>query len=160
MTNSIHSTIISKLPKLEEKHSVVPAGYVMVNVRPGETVAAMINVLCDLSGMTPSALVSDEIPHKLVAEALLETNSGAVNEAAHKAAEDAEKASQGLLEPNSGALPRRMVPNSKVVFPEFVHCFQEGSALYILSNEMEVFRIPITSFYPVVDDEGRVIGIE
>ena len=134
MTNSIHSTIIRELEG--------EPGYVMVNVRPGEKVAAMIDVLCRLSGMTPSALVSDEIPHRLVAEALLETSGGAVNRAARKVAFDAAL---------KAAKEHIGVATDKV-YPNYVYRYQKGSALHILSNEMKLFSI-IDNEFNCIDEE-------
>ena len=117
MTNSIHSTIISKL---DETHDDVPAGYVMVNVRPGEKVAAMIDVLCKLSGMTPSALISDEIPRRLAAEVLLEENKGAL---------------YYIIEEIVGDDHSQEV---KFAPYQYQYRYQEGSALYILTKEGKI----------------------
>ena len=123
MTNSIHSTIISKMSETHEAEPVLSA---MVNVRPGEKVAAMVDLLCRLSGMTPSALVSDEIPRRLAKEAIKNaTNKSATNYAVNEIIDNT-------------------VPQVAADFPgcDFVYRFQEGSALYIIFNEWKLCPIP------------------
>ena len=133
MTNSIHSTIISKM---NETHDAEPVLCAMVNVRPGEKVAAMVDLLCRLSGMTPSALVSDEIPRRLAKEAIKNaTNKSAINYAVNE-------------------IIGSTVPEVATDFPgyDFVYRFQEGSALYIIFNERKLCPIPFEIDFPDADE--------
>ena len=60
----------------------------MVNVRPGEKVAVMLDILSKLSGKSPSALVADEISRRLADYAAASSaNAEAILEAVEKALE-------------------------------------------------------------------------
>jgi len=65
MTNGILSKLINEIG---EAHAEVRAeNYTMVNVRPGDKVASMLDILSKLSGKSPSALVTDELSRRLAA---------------------------------------------------------------------------------------------
>ena len=60
--------------------------YTMVNVRPGEKVAAMLDLVATLSGKTASALVADELSSRLAAYAVASVaHLAAMLDAAEKA---------------------------------------------------------------------------
>ena len=87
MTSGILSKLINEIG---EAHAEARAeSYAMVNVRPGEKVAVMLDILSKLSGKSPSALVADEISRRLAdyaasssanAEALLEAAENALEQ--------------------------------------------------------------------------------
>jgi hypothetical protein len=83
MTNGILSKLINEIG---ERHAEARAeNYTMVNVRPGEKVAVMLDILSKLSGKTPSALVTDEISLRLAQYAASSPdNAEAILDAAEK----------------------------------------------------------------------------
>lgn len=65
MTNGILSKLIHEIG--EAQADARAESYAMVNVRPGEKVAVMLDLLSKLSGKSPSALIADEISRRLAA---------------------------------------------------------------------------------------------
>jgi hypothetical protein len=63
MTKGVLSTIIDGIGGGDAEQRA--ESYVMVNVRPGEKVAVMLDLLSKLSGKSPSALATDKISHFL-----------------------------------------------------------------------------------------------
>lgn len=63
MSNGILSKLINEIG--EANAEARSESYTMVNVRPGEKVSAMLDLLAKLSGKSPSALVSDELSKRL-----------------------------------------------------------------------------------------------
>lgn len=62
--------------------------YAMVNVRPGEKVAAMLDLMSQLRGKSPSAIMADELSNELAAYAVEDSKHGpAILEAAALAIE-------------------------------------------------------------------------
>lgn len=86
MTNGILSKLILEIG---EAHADARAeSYAMVNVRPGEKVAVMLDLLSRLSGKSPSALIADEISRRLAAYAASSPrNTEAILDAVEKALE-------------------------------------------------------------------------
>lgn len=86
MTSGILSKLINEIG---EAHAEARAeSYAMVNVRPGEKVAVMLDILSKLSGKSPSALVADEISRRLADYAAASSaNAEAILEAVEKALE-------------------------------------------------------------------------
>ncbi|NCM96084.1 MAG: hypothetical protein GW948_01865 [Rhodobacterales bacterium] len=86
MTNGILSKLIHEIG---EAHADARAeSYAMVNVRPGEKVAVMLDLLSRLSGKSPSALIADEISRRLAAYAASSPrNTEAILDAVEKALE-------------------------------------------------------------------------
>lgn len=72
MSNGILSKLISEIG--EANAEARSEKYTMVNVRPGEKVSAMLDLLAKLSGKSPSALISDELSRRL---AILATSNPA-----------------------------------------------------------------------------------
>lgn len=72
MSNGILSKLISEIG--DANAEARSESYTMVNVRPGEKVSAMLDLLAKLSGKSPSALVSDELSRRL---AILATSNPA-----------------------------------------------------------------------------------
>lgn len=87
MTQGILSKLINEIG---DAHAEARAeNYTMVNVRPGDKVASMLDILSKLSGKSPSALVTDEISRRLAgyvvssshsAEAILDATEKALQE--------------------------------------------------------------------------------
>lgn len=104
MTNGILSKLINEIG--EAQADVRAESYSMVNVRPGDKVAVMLDLLSKLAGKSPSALVTDEISRRLADYAASSTSNvdAIMNAAEH-------------------ALDR-----------ENAYGFQEGSALYYLQK--------------------------
>ena len=86
MTSGILSKLINEIG---EAHAEARAeSYAMVNVRPGEKVAVMLDILSKLSGKSPSALVADEVSRRLADYAAASSaNAEAILEAVEKATE-------------------------------------------------------------------------
>ncbi|WMS45291.1 hypothetical protein RDV64_23410 (plasmid) [Acuticoccus sp. MNP-M23] len=63
MTNGILSKVIGDIGEADSEARA--ESYTMVNVRPGEKVAAMLSTLSKLAGKSPSAVVTDEISRRL-----------------------------------------------------------------------------------------------
>lgn len=63
MTEGILSDLIKKTT--EDHAEIRSESYAMVNVRPGEKISAMLEVLCKLSKKTPSAVVTDRLSQRL-----------------------------------------------------------------------------------------------
>lgn len=82
MSNGILSKLISEIG--EANAEARSESYTMVNVRPGEKVSAMLDLLAKLSGKSPSALVSDELSRRL---AILATSNPAYTDAILSAVE-------------------------------------------------------------------------
>lgn len=82
MSNGILSKLISEIG--EAKAEARSESYTMVNVRPGEKVSAMLDLLAKLSGKSPSALISDELSRRL---AILATSNPAYTDAILSAVE-------------------------------------------------------------------------
>lgn len=59
MTGGILSKIIAEISDLNAEAKA--ENYAMVNVRPGEKVAVMLDIISQLSGKSPSALLTDKI---------------------------------------------------------------------------------------------------
>jgi len=74
MSNGIMSRVIeeSLRPSIEARTD----SYMMVNVRPGEKVAALLDLLSRLAGMTPSALMADRLSEALADYAASSTAHG------------------------------------------------------------------------------------
>lgn len=86
MTNGILSKLINEIG--EANAEARAESYTMVNVRPGDKVSAMLDLLTRLSGKSPSALVADEISHRLASlAASSEENAEAILNAVEKALE-------------------------------------------------------------------------
>lgn len=81
MTKSAFSPIIDS-----EEHSQDETSsneYVIVNVRPGPKLAAMIDLLCEINGKTPSALLSKLLSDELAEYAAMsKANAEAIKTAA------------------------------------------------------------------------------
>ncbi len=67
MNSNIISKAISKV--VEAKSDKTYEGFIMVNVRPGEKVAAMLDVLSHLNGKTPSEIIGQALSVQLAAYA-------------------------------------------------------------------------------------------
>lgn len=81
MTKGVLSTIIDGIGGADAEQRA--ESYVMVNVRPGEKVAVMLDLLSKLESKSPSALVTDRISHFLAEYAASSTaNTEAVLNAA------------------------------------------------------------------------------
>jgi len=81
MTRGILSKLISEIG--EAQAEVRAEDYTMVNVRPGEKVSVMLDILSKLAGKSPSALVTDEISIRLAEYAASSTaNAEAILDAA------------------------------------------------------------------------------
>ena len=63
MNESIISNALSSIIEAEDEHRA--ENFSMINVRPGEKVAAMLDILTHLSNKTPSALIADALSRKL-----------------------------------------------------------------------------------------------
>ena len=86
MSNGILSKLISEIG--EAKAEARAESYTMVNVRPGEKVASMLDILSKLSGKSPSALVADEVSRRLAQFAASSMrNADAILDAAERALE-------------------------------------------------------------------------
>ena len=86
MTNGILSKLINEIG--EANAEARAESYTMVNVRPGDKVSAMLELLTKLSGKSPSALVADEISNRLAAlAASSQDNAEAILNAAERALE-------------------------------------------------------------------------
>lgn len=86
MTNGILSKLINEIG--EENAEVRAESYTMVNVRPGDKVAAMLDILTKLSGKSPSVLVADEISRRLATYAASSArNAEAILDAVEKASQ-------------------------------------------------------------------------
>lgn len=119
MTKGVLSTIIDGIGEAEAEKRA--ESFVMVNVRPGEKVAVMLDLLSKLTGQSPSALVTDEMSRRL---ALYASASSANTEAILSAAES-------VLEQGGGL------------------GFQEGSALARLQSEgIVAIKGPQRRFFP------------
>jgi len=76
MTNGILSKLINEIG---EAHAEARAEhYTMVNVRPGDKVASLLDILSKLSGKSPSALVTEEISRRLAAFVASSSNNAAL----------------------------------------------------------------------------------
>lgn len=105
MTRGVLSKLISEIG---EAHAEVRTEtYAMVNVRPGEKVAVMLDILSKLSGKSPSALITDEISRRLAGLAASSSENADV-----------------ILDAAEEALKRARA-----------HGFQSGSALEFLKND-------------------------
>ena len=119
MSKGVLSTIIDGIGGADAEQRA--ESYAMVNVRPGEKVAVMLDLLAKLSGKSPSALVTDEMSRRL---ALYAAASTANTEAILGAAEN-------VLEQGGG------------------YGFQEGSALARLQSEgIVAIKGPRHEFFP------------
>lgn len=119
MTKGVLSTIIDGIGGAEAEQRA--ESYVMVNVRPGEKVAVMLDLLSKLTGQSPSALVTDQLSRRLAVYAAAST---ANTEAILSAAEN-------VLEQGGG------------------YGFQEGSALARLQSEgIVTIKGPRHEFFP------------
>lgn len=86
MTSGILSKLINQIG--EANAEARAENYTMVNVRPGEKVAVMLDILSKLSGKSPSALVADEVSRRLANYAAASSeNTEAILEAVEKALE-------------------------------------------------------------------------
>lgn len=86
MTNGILSKLINEIG--EAQADARAESYSMVNVRPGDKVAAMLYLLSKLAGKSPSALITDEISRRLADYAASATiNADAIMDAAEHALE-------------------------------------------------------------------------
>lgn len=86
MTNGILSKLINEIG--EAQADARAESYSMVNVRPGDKVAAMLDLLSKLAGKSPSALITDEISRRLADYAASATiNADAIMDAAEHAFE-------------------------------------------------------------------------
>ena len=86
MTNGILSKMINEIG--EAQADARAESYSMVNVRPGDKVAAMLDLLSKLAGKSPSALITDEISRRLADYAASATiNADAIMDAAEHALE-------------------------------------------------------------------------
>ena len=63
MNKSIISNALSSILEAEDEHRA--ESFSMINVRPGEKVAAMLDILTHLSKKTPSALIADALSREL-----------------------------------------------------------------------------------------------
>jgi hypothetical protein len=119
MSKGVLTTIIDGIGGADAEQRA--ESYAMVNVRPGEKVAVMLDLLAKLSGKSPSALVTDEISRRL---ALYAAASTANTEAILSAAENVLKQGGG-------------------------YGFQEGSALARLHSEgIVAIKGPRHGFFP------------
>jgi hypothetical protein len=86
VTNGILSKLINEIG--EAQADARAESYSMVNVRPGDKVAAMLDLLSKLAGKSPSALITDEISRRLAEYAASSTiNADAIMDAAEHALE-------------------------------------------------------------------------
>jgi hypothetical protein len=86
VTNGILSKLINEIG--EAQADARAESYSMVNVRPGDKVAAMLDLLSKLAGKSPSALITDEISRRLADYAASATiNADAIMDAAEHALE-------------------------------------------------------------------------
>ncbi|MDA7827941.1 hypothetical protein N9A67_06925 [Rhodobacteraceae bacterium] len=63
MSRGIISKVIDEIG--EKQAEIRSEEYAMINVRPGEKVASMLDLIVSLSGKSASALISDEISSRL-----------------------------------------------------------------------------------------------
>ena len=81
MSRGILSKVIEEIG--ETQAEIRAEDYTMVNVRPGEKVASMLDLVSALSGKTPSAVVAEELSSRLAAYAVSSaTHAGAILDAA------------------------------------------------------------------------------
>jgi len=86
VTNGILSKLINEIG--EAQADARSESYSMINVRPGDKVAAMLDLLSKLAGKSPSALITDEISRRLADYAASSTiNADAIMDAAEHALE-------------------------------------------------------------------------
>lgn len=84
MSRGILSKMIEEIG--ETQAEIRAEDYTMVNVRPGEKVASMLDLVSSLSGKTPSAVVAEELSSRLAAYAVSSPpHAGAILDAAEKA---------------------------------------------------------------------------
>jgi glutaredoxin 2 len=90
MTNGIFAKAISNIVEAqsEKKHD----GYTMINVRPGEKISAMLDVIAYLNQKSPSGIIADALSQKiadhaassaLYADAILEAATKIVSDGGH-----------------------------------------------------------------------------
>ncbi len=84
MSRGILSKMIEEIG--ESQAEIRAEDYTMVNVRPGEKVASMLDLVSGLSGKTPSAVIAEELSSRLAAYA---TSSATHARAILNAAEEA-----------------------------------------------------------------------
>lgn len=65
MTGGILSKLINEIGEAQAEARA--ENYTMVNVRPGDKVSCMLDIMSKLTGRSPSALVTDEISRRLAA---------------------------------------------------------------------------------------------
>lgn len=68
MSTGILSKAISNI--IEDQSERNPEGFVMVNVRPGEKVSAMLDVIAHLYQKSPSVVIADALSQKIAAHAI------------------------------------------------------------------------------------------
>lgn len=84
MSRGILSKMIEEIG--ETQAEIRAEDYTMVNVRPGEKVASMLDLVAALSGKTPSAVVAEELSSRLAAYAASSaTHAGAILDATEEA---------------------------------------------------------------------------
>ena len=84
MSRGILSKVIEEIG--ETQAEIRAEDYTMVNVRPGEKVASMLDLVSALAGKTPSAVVAEELSSRLAAYAVSSaTHAGAILDAAEEA---------------------------------------------------------------------------
>lgn len=93
MNKSIISNALSSIIEAEDEHRA--ESFSMINVRPGEKVAAMLDILTHLSKKTPSALIADALSTELAHYAYSSiSHADAVLDAVEQAL-----ATQGMVNP-------------------------------------------------------------
>lgn len=101
MSDGIFSKVLSQLAEVDSAKQ--SESFVMVNVRPGPKISAMIEIACHLNQKTPSVLMAEKLSLKLAAYAASSaTHAPAVLEAAELTIESLGRISTdsalGLLE--------------------------------------------------------------
>lgn len=101
MSSGILSKAISNI--VEAQTDKKSDEFVMVNVRPGEKISAMLDVISYLYGKSPSIVIADALSHKIAtfattsqdhSDAILEATAQAISEHGHPNSDSA----LGLLE--------------------------------------------------------------
>lgn len=113
MSDGIFSRLVEE--DLRRQTEAKSEEYVMVNVRPGEKVGAMLDLMSCLTGKTPSVLIAEKLSEELSDYAASSVaNSTAIFEAAAKAVEQRSSLNGGAL----GLLMARGILEAKILFPK------------------------------------------
>ena len=94
MSRGILSKMIEEIG--ETQAEIRAEEYTMVNARPGEKVASMLDLVAALSGKTPSAVVAEELSSRLAAYAASSaTHAGAILDATEEALKQSQMLQSG-----------------------------------------------------------------